>query len=342
MGITIKQIAEVAGVSRGTVDKVLNDRIGVSDEVKKKVQQIAQDLGYKPNLIGKALSFQNRPITIGVIIPTKNNPFYKEIKEGIQSAYKEFKDFGLHVETRVMESLEESEQVKILTEFAEMKVSGVALPVIDSSLVREKLTELIDNKIEVVTFNSDMVGIRRLCFVGQDLLKSGRVAASLMAKILNGKGKVAIITGSYHMLAHNQRMAGFQDLMYEEYPDIEIIRTIECLDDDHIAYEKTAKLLKERKDINGIYITAAGISGIGKAIKADHKENLKVVSFDLVSDTITLLNEGIIDFTITQGPYLQGYLPIQILFEYFFKDKKPKTTFVKTNINIVTKENLDL
>lgn len=342
MGVTIKQIAEAADVSRGTVDKVINNRIGVSDEVKERVQRITKELGYKPNIIGKALSLQNRPIIIGIIIPSKKNPFYEEIMAGIHRAHKEFKDFGLHVETRVMESLEETEQAKLLAELKAENVAGVALPVIEGSLVREQLIKLIENKIEVITFNSDMVGIRKLCFVGQDLPKSGRVAAGLMAKLLNGTGKVAIITGSFHMLAHNQRIAGFQDLIYEQHPNIDIVRTIECLDDDEVAYEKTVALFKERKDIDGIYITAAGIKGIGKAIRASKRETIKVVSFDLVSDTISLLEDGIIDFTITQEPFMQGYLPIKIFFDYFFKDKKPKTTFAKTNINIIIKENLDM
>ncbi|MGC4020138.1 MAG: LacI family DNA-binding transcriptional regulator [Muricomes sp.] len=55
MSVTIKQIAELANVSRGTVDKVLNNRPGVKEDTRKKVLQIANGLNYKPNFIGKGV-----------------------------------------------------------------------------------------------------------------------------------------------------------------------------------------------------------------------------------------------------------------------------------------------
>ena len=62
MGVTIKQIAEMAGVHRSTVDKVLHKRPGVSDDVRKKVQKIIDENNYEANPIGKALKMQNREL----------------------------------------------------------------------------------------------------------------------------------------------------------------------------------------------------------------------------------------------------------------------------------------
>ncbi len=68
MKITIKQIAEMAGVHRSTVDKVLHNREGVSQEVRERVQKIIDEYQYKPNPIGQALKKQEKPIKIGVLL----------------------------------------------------------------------------------------------------------------------------------------------------------------------------------------------------------------------------------------------------------------------------------
>ena len=70
MGVTINDIAKKANVSRGTVDKILHNRPGVSDEIRANVMRIASELGYKPNVVGKALSHQKKPHKIGDILPT--------------------------------------------------------------------------------------------------------------------------------------------------------------------------------------------------------------------------------------------------------------------------------
>ncbi|MCD8499260.1 MAG: LacI family DNA-binding transcriptional regulator [Clostridiales bacterium] len=71
---TIRSIAEAANVSRGTVDKVLNDRPGVSTAVRERVRRIAEEMGYKPNLAGKALAFQKKDIRIGILVPSAADP----------------------------------------------------------------------------------------------------------------------------------------------------------------------------------------------------------------------------------------------------------------------------
>ncbi|MDD3459488.1 MAG: LacI family DNA-binding transcriptional regulator, partial [Weeksellaceae bacterium] len=86
MSITIKEIAELANVSRGTVDKVLNGRPGVKSETKNRVLKIAKELNYKPNYLGKALVQHKEKTRIGVILTPEYNPYIHEIIQGIHSA----------------------------------------------------------------------------------------------------------------------------------------------------------------------------------------------------------------------------------------------------------------
>jgi LacI family transcriptional regulator len=112
--VTMRKIAEIAKVSRGTVDKVLNNRPGVSDEVRKRVMEIAEALNYRPNVIGTALANQRKSFLIGVIVPPDTNPYFDDIKRGIYAAYEEVKDCGVKIIYQVMKSLEPNEQLHLI------------------------------------------------------------------------------------------------------------------------------------------------------------------------------------------------------------------------------------
>lgn len=343
MRVTIKKIAELANVSRGTVDRVLNNRPGVRDEVRKRVKEIAEALNYKPNMLGKALVNLNKEMSIGVLLAPDYNPFVDEIKRGIKSAYQEIKDFGVKIDVEVIRTLDANEQLTILNKMENENISAVALVPIDQGVIREKIDSLVENGIPVVTFNSDINDTRRLCFVGQDHIKGGRAAAGLMGKLLNGEGRIAVITSSHNLLCHQQRMEGFKRKLEEKYKNIEIVRIEENEDRDDKAFEITLTYCNKISDLKGIYITGGGVSGLGKGLKVAGKSGLvRVVCHDFVPGTVELLKEGIIDFAIGQDPYHQGYLPVKILFEYLLTDKRPDEEFIETNVDIRTEDNIDL
>ena len=86
MAVTIKKIAELAGVSAGTVDRALNNRKGVNEEVAKRIRQIAQSVEYVPNSAARGLVARRREVKFGVIIHTPKNDFIGELLAGIEAA----------------------------------------------------------------------------------------------------------------------------------------------------------------------------------------------------------------------------------------------------------------
>ncbi len=183
MAVTIREIAALANVSRGTVDKVLNNRPGVKASTKEKVLKIAQELNYQPNFIGKALVHTKDPIKLGIILTPDYNPFVQELLTGIQNARNEFSAFGIEVITKMLTTLDPNEQINIINELVNEKVSGMAIFPIDTPAVISRINQLIENQLAVITFNSKVEGIHHLCFIGQDHYKGGRTAAGLLEKI---------------------------------------------------------------------------------------------------------------------------------------------------------------
>lgn len=185
-----------------------------------------------------------------------------------------------------------------------------------------------------------MYGIERICYVGQDLVKSGRVAGELIGSLLPNGGEVAIIIGFQNIKALEERKAGFEELIKCEYPEVKIVNVAEISNAKESSYLKTMELFRKYPNLNGIFITGTGIGGVGKAIYELNKKNIKFVCFDLLPETVELIKDKKINFSITQESFMQGYLSIKIIVEYFFQNKIPSKEYIYTKLEIKTKENL--
>ena len=215
MAATINQIAELAGVSRGTVDRALNHRGRINPKVAEKILSIADELGYVPKHRksgNKTVDGERGSDTmcIGVVTQLARSSFMLQVNKGIRHASKELKEKGIEIILKENETVDEEQQMKAIKELEELNIDALAIMPVDCDGIREKINELIDvKKIPVVTFNTDIVGTKRCCFVGLDNRRSGRTAAGLMGLMMRGNGKVLVITGFFQTL---QEAAVWMDL----------------------------------------------------------------------------------------------------------------------------------
>lgn len=341
MAVTIKQIAELANVSRGTVDKVLNHRPGVKEETRNKILQIAKELNYQPNYLGKALVQIKDPLKLGIILTPDYNPFIQEMLKGIELAKDEFGAFGIDIRIKMPLSLEPAEQISILNELEHDQVAGIAVFPIDDQTVFLKINQLIDKGIAVITFNSKVNGTNDFCFVGQNHKKGGRTAAGLMSKLLPQGGQLGIIISSYHLSCHKDRLQGFQEKLKEINSPIEIIGIQENQDKKEDAFKITLEYCNQYPDLKGLYLSSGGVGGVGSALHILNKtEQIAVICHDLVPDTLALLENGTVDFALGQSPELQGYQLVKILFDYLIRKLPPASDYFEIPITITTKDSL--
>ncbi len=262
MRMTIRKIAELAGVSRGTVDKVLHNRSGVSEEVRERVWQIITAQNYelpkRQNIV-----IPQRHYIVAVLIPRLNNCFFDTVKQGMDEALIRFSNQAIRVEYYFCDSSNVNEVLSVLDYIEERGVNGILLRGAHSQRLCDRLNRLADQSIPVILFDSDVPGAKRLCLVGEDSHASGRVAASLLAKSIDKEGEVAIIGGLPDMSAHRARLQGFEQVMREHYPQIRIVETINSRDQSVIAYEKTAVLVKQYPNLRGIFSVVGCTGDIG-------------------------------------------------------------------------------
>lgn len=225
MAGTIKEIAERAGVSRGTVDRALNNRGRIKPEVAERIMAIAKELDYHSNRKTKKNTQKaDKNIKIGVITQLSEASFMIPVKAGIRDAERELEYLGVELLLKDIESVDEEAQIKAIDELEAEGIHGLAIMPVQSECVRERLNRLMEEKgIPVVTFNSDIVGTKRACFVGLDNKKSGRTAAGLMGMLTRGKGKVLVITGFFTNSVNSLRVEGFVQEIKNSYPEMELL-----------------------------------------------------------------------------------------------------------------------
>lgn len=316
--ITIKDIARLAGTSRGTVDRVLNKRGNVKPEVEQRVLEIVEEYNYKSNPFAKAL-VSNKKYRIGVVINAKDNKFFDDVLVGIHETINKYRTYGFEVVIREIKGYKESEQLNALDSILQNDLDALAITPINTAAVAERLSSL--SPLPIVTLNSDIHIKKKLAYIGCDYLNSGQLSGDIANLMLPGGGKTSIITGSFHMLGHNERIEGFKASVGSGGP-IHIVSIDENNDDNETSYAVTRDVI-EKHGPQLIYFCAAGTEGGVKAV-IDAKRDIKVIVVDDIGPMRAYLSNGAIQAIITQQPYLQGAVMVETLYDYLISGKKPE------------------
>lgn len=336
---TIREIAALAGVSRGTVDRVLNNRGSVNPATAALVRDIAHKLDYKPNRAGIALAAQRRNLKLGVLLFDTGNLFFEEVWKGVQAKAEELAGYNCTVLTRRV-GFNARAQADAIAELESCQIDGLVLTPFNDELIARQIDLLAERGIPVITTNTDIHNSKRLAFVGSDFYRCGQTASGLMRLMTQGEINVGIVTGSSKVLCHTDRIKGFCDGISQNYPRIHVVETIENSDDEFESYDKTLELLARHPEINALYFTAGGVYGGCRAVQSMHREDIRIISYDRISTTQELIEQDIISATICQQPELQGSKPLQLLFDFLMTGEKPEREYFYTAVDIRIRENL--
>ena len=331
MSVTIQTIAELAGVSRGTVDRVLHNRGRVDEEVAARVMQIAHELGYRTKAQKKAGMQMKRQETqdgmqrrIGVVTQLSGASFMLSIRRGLEDAREEAKSYGISVEIRECSGVDEVQQCEALQELEDLGIDALAIMPVECNGVREHLRRMIREKgIPVVTFNTDIVGTGRLAFIGMDNRQGGRVAAGLLGLLMRGSGSVIGVTGNFSNSTSLLRIDGFTEELSRSFPEIAMAGVTVSMDSREEVAEIIKNALRSHPDLGGILMVSSGQMGIRdaledeevQAILKDRRDGKRpyIVVYDLTPRNRMLMEEGVVDFVIDQDGYNQGFKAVMTL-----------------------------
>ncbi len=337
---TVHDIAKAAGVSLASVDRVLNNRPGVRKATCDKVQRAIKKIGYVRDISAANLA-RRKVYRFVFLLPDSQGPFVSSIRENLHNV----KATQITDRTRIFEHSipinDPHETVKIMNRFTPENIDGIAVMAQETPQVRDAMVRLRNRNIAVVAFVSGQPHVAQDHFVGIDNIAAGRTAAVLMGRFLCCD-KAKILTVSHSMQARDslERRLGFDAVMREQFPGVEVLPTLETHRDPVRIGKIIANSVRVHRNISGVYLLVSAPPTLLETLRKEELFSSAVtIAHELTSHTKESLLNGEIDAVITQNV---GHLVRSAL--RVLRSKCDNLKFdpsqEKIRIEIVTRENI--
>lgn len=326
MRATIKMIAEQAGVSIGTVDRVIHNRPYVKAEVRGRVLRVMEELDYRPNQVASALATSGTVRRMVLIQPSWSSAHVRSsIAEGVAQFREERRDYNVQVEEWEYTQDDNAQCLRLLCRAEEIGAQAIALCATDCEEIRVKIGELAEKRIPVVTFNSDISGAARLCYVGEDGYHAGRIAGEIASKFLCPGETFLLAYAGPAYAAHKARADGFLDCLEARGFRREDCRIAETHNDYEQTLSAVTEALKADPNLRYIYMANLSVPACVEAIRRCGKEGcVRILSHDSGPKIRELLKAGVVDFTIDQDLVYQSYQALTVLFRAIAEHRLPE------------------
>lgn len=289
-----------------------------------------------------AVAASEKPIEIK-FLSYSNNPFWDQINEGLNAAITYFANFNCTVTPVDMGAEADGKSLSdyIETLMLDEPAGIVCCPMSDGT--EAYVDKAVAAGITVATYLSESSNQTdtRIAFSGSDAVAGGQAAAQAIADFTGGKGTVGVITGYLTMNQHEQRRTGMTDKLVELCPSLNILEPIEAHDSTSETYDAAVNLITGYPDLKVIFCTAGGPFGAAQAVKDQGKTGeIGVVCFDWVPDNVAYVASGEIIAAISQDPQAMAFNAIAACYNKAVADVNPESTFICTQSDVLTPENL--
>ena len=339
--VGVKEIARRANVSIGTVDRVLNNRTGVSASTKEKILEIIKELDYQPNLIARRLA-SKKVLRIASLIPasSKETGYWEAPLNGIKQAAEEIRAFGVVVDQHFFNQNDRKTFTRKAREIFNLGYDGILLAPMFEQEAQAFVAKCTEKQIPCVLINADLKNSNRICYIGPDLHKSGYLAAHLSKYLLRPKSSVLIVNISREMDQHHHLLVkeeGFRSYFKDHPLEISIVKTdIRDPDYESIKVELKKQFRKHQFDV--VFVSNSRVFTVAKYFEEQKISGVKLIGYDFLPENIEYLRKNVIDFLICQKPREQGYKGINSLYQHLvLRTAIGQEQFMP--IDIITSEN---
>ena len=343
--IRIKDIAALAGVSVGTVDRVLHNRPNVSPPAREKVEKALKEMNYKPNMYASALAY-NKAYRFEVIMPTHDSEAYwEEIEHGTHKVMEHRSDFRIEVSISYYERFDAESFSKVSEQILAANPDGIVIVPSTLEITRKFTDQLHERKIPFVMLDSYMPDLKPLSFFGQDSFSSGYFAARMLMLIASGDSQVAIIkrTQDGQLTSRQQanREVGFRHYMLDHCPGVEILELQLPVAASRKRYDALLEAFFDAHPaLHHCIILSSRAHIVGDFLLRTNRREIQVMGYDVLDKNARCLREGSISFLIAQHAYQQGFNAVDTLFKAIvLKQKVNAVNFMP--IELLSRENID-
>ncbi|MDR1985599.1 MAG: LacI family DNA-binding transcriptional regulator [Treponema sp.] len=340
--MTVKEIAALAQVSIGTVDRVMYRRGRVSAETKARIEAIIAQYHFTPNPIARRLK-RNRAYRFCAFLPRGDQDagYWGQVLEGIREGCNEIAPLGVETEIIEFDRYSPKELRKAAGALLAEPFDGILLSPIMPKKTKLLIDAIHEKKIPCIFFDADLPETQPLCAIGQDSFRGGYLAGRLMHLLAGSRVRkpLAVLDAhgeDYHI---TRRRDGF--LQYaEEQGFSTVVQEYSGYQGVELSVDEIALFLQGHPDLGGVFITNCMAHRVAEAAKRQQsKRPFVLVGYDLIPKNRELLRDGGIDGIISQRPEEQGRLALLNLYRHIVLEQQipPK---MEIPLDVYFKENI--
>jgi LacI family transcriptional regulator len=333
--VTRKVIAERAGVSIATVDRVINQRTAVRGPTATRVRAAAEALGSRWLGVQKS-SLSTSPVACGFLLQRRDSQFYQRLAEELERAVQNDSSLNAELMIEFMDDYLDPSKVADKMRALGGRVDALAVVATESPHITAAIDQLRENGTPTVALLTDLSAPNLAGYAGIDNRMAGRTAAWAIAQ--RGRvGAVGVLIGSHGYLGQEDREIGFRSYFREKAPDFKVLEPVVCRDDPLLAYEQTREMLT--KDLVGIYTVGGGRSGTIRALEESQPKPMPAhVCHELVTSTRSGLISGTVDLVLDHDLWQLARSAIKLLIDVKAAPGKKQSAVVP--FTIYTSENI--
>lgn len=343
--IRIKDIASLAGVSEGTVDRVIHNRGDVSAKSLEAVNKVLEEINYSPNLLARSLASKKHYRFICLIPAYQSGDYWESVENGFDLAAREFVHHNVEIIKESFNQYDSTSFAEVTQSILSKKPDAVFIAPVFRTETLEFTNELTNSHIPFSFIDSMLEDVDFVTYYGQHSLLSGYIAAKLLLSPLPGQAQILIIRTQRKGAVSNQTLSrnkGFmqyiQDNGLENY--FEIIN-IELKNDDEVANGKLlSEVFSTHSNIKAAITFNSKVYRLARHLDALNHTDVSLIGYDLLEQNVTYLQQGVISYLIAQRPDKQAYLTVRDMCrELIFGQEVTKINYVP--IDILIKENIE-
>lgn len=344
--VRIKDIALKAGVSTGTVDRVLHGRGKVSQAKEEKVIAAIKALKYEPNIMARSLAM-NASFTLAIMLPNfSRDSFWQAQLNGIKKGLKDIKDFGFSIQIFEFDDEIKGSLKGLRAKIIEADFNAVLIAPTITNEAHDFLDFCSEKNLPYVLVNTSIARDDALFigYVGQNSFQSGRLAAQLLSMVCPNNGCLSIlhmekeVDNSEHMV---QKENGFLSY-FENHNNVNyqcVVKNIPTFQKRSQLKEAIQEHLEKFVDIKGLFVTTSRIHYLTSVLQEINRQDIFVVGYDLIEENRKALQNYERMFLINQNPEKQGYSGLLTLFNFLLKKGEIKRKHFLP-LDVITKENI--
>lgn len=342
--IRIKDIARLADVSVGTVDRVIHGRSGVSEASRLRVEKILKQLDYHPNMYASALA-SNKKYAFACLLPMHlKGEYWTAIETGINEALENYSDFNISAKVTYYDPYDYNSFATTSRAILDESPDGVLVAPTIATYTQEFTDGLKAKDIPYIYIDSNIKDIPALAFFGQHSGQSGYFAARMLMMLAGNHNEIMLFRKiNEGVVGSNQqenREIGFRKYMQEYHPDCKILElnlhAKQPADDNKMLDD----FFREHPTItNGITFNSK-VYTVGEYLLDRNKKPFNLIGYDLLERNVACLKKGSVSFLIAQQPEVQGFNGIKTLCDYLIF-KKEVTAINYMPIDLLNADNID-